>query len=169
MRYYPAVLALALIVGVTASAGSSKAPMRAVLPQSAELVTTGDTQVASGNFDAGRDAYEAALVIDPSNAAAFLGLAKVARAQGLYGRAIAFYRHVLSLDPDSLLAISGEGEALVERGALQKAQRNLARLQGLCGENCAETRTLAAAIQRGPAARVVTADAVTPQPTVDQN
>ncbi len=169
MRYTPAALALALVAGLTASAGNGRAPAAPTLPQSRALVEQGLAHVASGELPAAIDAYEAALVIDPANTEAFLALAQVARLQGLQGKAISYYRHVMTIDPDNLSAISGEGEAMVDRGALAKARRNLARLQGLCGENCNQTQQLAAALQRGPAPRVVSADAVALNPTVDQN
>jgi hypothetical protein len=54
-------------------------------------------------------------------------------------------------------------------GAVEKARRNLAQLQSLCGGECAETRELAAAIQRNPQPTVLTAEAVTPSAVVTQN
>ena len=42
---------------------------------------------------------------------------------------------------------AGEGQALADKGAVDKAKRNLARLQSICGDGCAPTRALAAAIQ----------------------
>ena len=39
----------------------------------------------------------------------------------------------------------------------------------MCGGECEETRQLAAALQRGPQATVLTAEAVTPDTIVTQN
>jgi hypothetical protein len=39
----------------------------------------------------------------------------------------------------------------------------------MCGDACSETKTLAAAIARGPQPRVLTAEAVMPDTTVSQN
>ncbi|MCP5403139.1 MAG: hypothetical protein H6917_12235, partial [Novosphingobium sp.] len=75
----------------------------------------------------------------------------------------------LENDPRNLSAIAGEGAALVEKGAVEKARRNLARLKGLCGSKCSETRELASVIAKGPAPRVVTAEAVKPDPIVSEN
>ncbi|MFX9169498.1 hypothetical protein ABTN79_19805, partial [Acinetobacter baumannii] len=66
----------------------------------------------------------------------------------------------------NLAGISGEGAALVEKGAVEKAKRNLTRLEGLCGAACPETRELAALIAKAGAERVVTAEAVKPNPTI---
>ncbi len=87
----------------------------------------------------------------------------------MQGKALHYYREALKSDPQNLLAISGEGAALVEKGAVDKARRNLARLQGLCGDGCDATRSLAAAIAKGPAPRVVTAEEVKPEPVVSEN
>ena len=90
-------------------------------------------------------------------------------AQGLQGKAIHYYREALERDPNNFAAISGEGEALLEKGAVDKARRNLAQLESMCGDQCTETRELAAAIERRPNAAVLTAEAVTPSTVVTQN
>ena len=58
---------------------------------------------------------------------------------------------------------------MAEKGALEKARRNLARLEGLCGKGCAETAELAAAIARGPMTKVLAAETVTADTTVENN
>jgi tetratricopeptide (TPR) repeat protein len=116
------------------------------------------------------DNFEAALALDPGYTSVYLDLGEAARREGLQGEAIHYYRQALERDPKNLAAISGEGEALLEKGAIEKAKRNLAKLQSLCGGTCAETRQLAAAIQAGPPKQpVLTADAVSPDPVVTQN
>jgi Flp pilus assembly protein TadD len=98
-----------------------------------------------------------------------LSLAEATRRQGLQGKALHYYRIALTSDPRNLTAIAGEGMALAEKGATEKANRNLARLQTLCGKSCTETETLAAAIAKGPAPRMVTADAGAPKSVVSEN
>jgi hypothetical protein len=87
----------------------------------------------------------------------------------MQGKALHYYRQALTAEPGNLMAISGEGAALAEKGAIEKARRNLARLEGLCGDNCEATRELSAAIAKGPSPRVVSAEAVKPDPVVTQN
>ena len=167
MRYAPAALALSLLVAVTASVGDA-AP-RAVDPRAMELVAQGRSLLGEGNVQPAIDAFEAALAIDPSFSDVYLELAEAARQQGLQGKAIHFYREALDHEPGNLAAISGEGEAMVEKGALAKAKANLAKLESICGEGCTETQELAAAIAAGPRQKVLTAEAVAPDPTVTQN
>jgi tetratricopeptide (TPR) repeat protein len=127
------------------------------------LIAKGDASLSSGDTQGAIDAYEAALVVDPGYTPLFISLAKAARKDGLQGKAIRYYREALNRDPGNFAAISGEGEALVEKGALEKARLNLAKLRSLCGEECAETQTLATAIAAGPSERVLTAEAVLPE------
>ena len=167
MRYAPAALALSLAVAVTSSVGV--ASDRAPDPRSAALVEQGRSQLAAGQLQAAIDSYEAALAIDPGHTAVYVELAEAARQQDLQGKAIHYYRAALERDPNNFAALSGEGAALVEKGALEKARRKLAQLESLCGETCSESRQLAAAIERGPQAATLTAEAVMPEPVVTQN
>ena len=168
MRYYPAALALSLLAGVWSSVGQS-APTQPLDPRAAALLTQGELNLGSGKVDYAVDAYESALTIQPGSIQILLELAEATRAQGMQGKALHYYRLALLADPSDVDAISGEGAALVEKGAVEKARRNLARLQGLCGGNCNATRDLAAAIAKGPAPKVVTAQQIKPDPVVTDN
>ena len=165
MRYYPAALALSLLAGVTSSVGWS-APAQPLDPRAALLEQQGQAALVAGNADQATDAFEAALAVQPGHPAIVLDLAEAARRQGMQGKALRYYRDVLVVDPQNIAALSGEGAALAEKGALEKARRNLARLEGMCGSDCAATRTVADAIARGPAQRVVSADELKPKASV---
>ncbi len=165
MRYYPAALALALLTGVTASVGYSAQPV-VMDPRAAALVAQGRAALASGQADVAVDAFESALTVQPGNVAIYLNLAEATRRQGLQGKALHYYREALEIEPQNQWAIAGEGEALIEKGALEKAKRNLVRLEGLCGASCEPSRSLAAAIAKGPSPRIVSAAAVKPVPVV---
>ena len=167
MRYFPAALALSILVGVTASVGDAETAK--LDPRAAALIAEGRSQMAEGRMQEAVSAFEAALAVAPGHSDIYLELAEAARREGLQGKAIHFYREALEREPNNFSAISGEGEALVEKGALEKAKRNLAKLESMCGERCAETRDLAAAIAAGPKPPVLTAEAVTPDPLVTQN
>lgn len=167
MRYTPVALALALAVAVTSSVGYGAE--READPRAAALIAEGQSELASGQVQAAIDSFEAALAVDPAYTPIYLDLAEAARRSGLQGKAIHYYREAIKRDPSNLAAISGEGEALLEKGAIEKARRNLAQLESMCGGECEETRQLAAALQRGPQATVLTAEAVTPDTVVTQN
>ncbi len=167
MRFTPAAIALAMLAAVSSSAGfgADYDPD----PRSVALVAEGRAQLEAGETQAAIDSFEAALVIDPGYTQVYLELAEAARVEGLQGKAIHYYREAQERDPGNFAAISGEGEALLAKGAVENARRNLARLESLCGEGCEETRVLAAAIARGPSDAVMTAEAVAPDNGVTQN
>ena len=168
MRYYSAALALSLLAGVSASVGHS-APARQPDPRVAALLAQGRGELDAGRIDAAIDVYEAALTIQPGEVAVLLELAAATRRQGMQGKALHYYRLALANEPQNVTAISGEGVALVEKGAVERARRNLVRLRGLCGENCDATRSLSAALAKGPAPRMVSADTIKPEPVITEN
>jgi Tfp pilus assembly protein PilF len=133
MRFAPAAAALSLCLAMSASvlnAGSGDKPD----PRAAALIAQGQAALKAGETQAAVDAFEAALAVDPGYTPVFIELAEAARQNGLQGKAIRYYREALLRDPGNFAAISGEGAALVEKGALEKAKRNLATLQSLCGK-----------------------------------
>jgi tetratricopeptide (TPR) repeat protein len=168
MRYMPLGVALSLLVLVTGSAGTAGVSLPTD-PRAKALVETGRDLLGRGDIEAATDSFEAALAVDPGNPTTFLALGDAARAAGMQGKAIHYYREALERDPNNLAALSGEGGAMAEKGALDKAKGNLARLEGLCGRTCPEAQNLANVIAKGPIARVVSADAVKPDPTVEDN
>lgn len=168
MRYTPVALALSLLAAVTASVSHS-APPEKLDPRTQALLVQGRAELAAGRVDPAVDAFEAALVVQPGSVAVLIDLANATRRQGMQGKALHYFREALQADPQNVSAISGEGAALAEKGAVEKARRNLTRLKGICGDDCDATRDLAAAIAKGPAPRVVTADAVKPSPVISEN
>lgn len=157
MRFAPATAALSLFLAVTASV--SHAEDRSPDPRAATLIAEGKASLRAGQTQAAIDAYEAALAIDPGYTRIFLELAEVARAEGLQGKAIRYYREALARDPGNLAAISGEGEALFEKGAIEKARGNLAKLESMCGSNCPETVELRMTLAQGSQSRMAASEA----------
>ena len=169
IRIAVAALALALLAGLTSSAGQGAAPAP-LDPRAASLLQQGRVALSAGNVDGAIDAYEAALAIQPGHVAIYLNLAEAARKQGMQGKALHYYRVALKLDPGNLYAVAGEGEALVEKGAVEKAKLSYDRLVALCGKaGCPQAKGLAAAIAKGPAKEVVTAEQVESKPEVSAN
>lgn len=147
MRFAPAAAALSLVFAATSSV--TTADDRAPDPRAAALVAEAKAALAAEDTQSAIDSLEAALAVDPGYTPIFLELAEVARVEGLQGKAIRYYREALARDPGNFAAISGEGAALVEKGALEKAKRNLAQLQSLCGSTCPETIALRSSIAIG--------------------
>ena len=161
MRFAPAATALSLAFALTASVswGSERDPE----PRAGVLIAQGQAALEAGDTQGAIDAYEAALAVDPAYTPIFLRLAEAARADNLQGKAIRYYREALDRDPKNIAALAGEGAAMAEKGALEKARAKLAEVQSLCGGSCPETQQLAAAIAAGPRAPVLTAEAKLPE------
>ena len=156
MRFASAAAVLSLSLAVTASI--SHADDRPD-PRAMALIAEGQAALSAGETQAAIDAYEAALAVDPGYTRIFLELAEVARSEGLQGKAIRYYREALVRDPGNLAAISGEGEALFEKGAVEKARGNLAKLESMCGSNCPETVELRMTIASDGQSRMAASDA----------
>lgn len=168
MRFSPPAIALSLVLATVSSAGFGQSETSPVDPRSLAYQQQAMQAREAGRLDQAIGLYETALALDPSNRGAFSGLAEVARAQGLPGKAVHFYREALQIDPNDLGALTGEGETLAERGALEKARQNLARIRLLCRGDCASGDTLAAAIEAAENKPVMSASAVAPRPTVGE-
>src|SRR5207244_5067763 len=120
-------------------------------PRSVELQRQGKSLLATGKFEQAEDALETALAVDPRNRGAFVDLARVAEKQHLFGKAIRMTNKALLLEPNDPDAIAVQGEAMVEMGAVARAQANLQKLQRICGaKSCPQVASLSAAISRGP-------------------
>ena len=166
MRLTPIALSVALALATMAGAGHGQGPSVPVNPRSAELVRQGDALASAGKHDAAIDLLESALAVDPSNRAAYVSLARVAQAQKLPGKAIRLYAEALKLEPNDLNALAGQGEALVQRGAVDRARQNLVKVRSMCSGDCPQATKLAAVIAKGPPPEVLTArlpDAAVPK------
>ncbi len=153
--------ALALICASTSLSGQR--PDSQVDPRSLTLLQQGRAAAATGDLDTANGLIESALVIDPRNRQAYIVLAELARRQDLPGKSIRLYREALTLEPNDVVALKGQGEALVQKGAMARARDTLTKLRTLCGANCPAAGELAAAIAKGPP---VTATALQTPPVV---
>jgi tetratricopeptide (TPR) repeat protein len=130
-----------------------------ILPKSADLQRQGKTLLSAGKLEQAEDALETSLAVDPRNRWAFVDLARVAEKQHLFGKAIRMTNKALMLEPNDPDAIAVQGEAMVEMGAIPRAQANLQKLQSICTKGCPQIAQLSAAISRGP----TVASATSPQ------
>ena len=158
MRFTPASIALAVLLTTVSSVGLTQRPDTQIEPRSIEWQKAGEAARKAGNLTGATDALESALAVDPRNREAFLALAEVANARGLPGKAIRLYREALTLEPNDIAALQGQGEALVAKGAVVLAKGNLAKIRTLCKAGCPEATQLAAVIAKGPPVTTAQAD-----------
>jgi tetratricopeptide (TPR) repeat protein len=165
----------AMLAGVMATTLASTTmidtiPIAPISPLSLAMLAEAERLAALGEADAATGYFETALAADPRNAAAFVGLARIARGQSLTGKAIAYFREALALEPDNRIALSGEGEALVARGAIAEARGVAARLRALCGQTgCEELAQLESSFAGAGERTVLSVEEVTPLPRVEAN
>ncbi|MFN3727988.1 MAG: tetratricopeptide repeat protein [Allosphingosinicella sp.] len=162
MRLTPVLLAVTIAAATMSSAGVTQRPDDQIDPRSSALSQQAQAHATAGRNNEAIDFYETALAVDPRNRAAYLGLARVAQAQRLPGKAIGYYADALRIEPNDVNALAGQGEAYVQRGAVERARRNLTRVQELCGRTCPQANQLAAVIQRGPPVETAQSQAQTP-------
>ncbi len=158
MRLTPIAISVAIAVATMASAGHGQRPDDQIDPRSVALLEQGRALGASGKHDEAIDLLETSLAVDPRNRGAYVALGRIAQAQRLPGKAIRLYADALRLEPTDVNALAGQGEAYVQRGAVERARSNLARVRDLCGQPCPQAQQLAAAIDRGPPPQVQTAE-----------
>lgn len=168
MRFSPLGCALALTLATVSSSSEGQKPDAQIDPRSVALTRAGQALLAANNPAGAEDMLETALAVDPRNRAAYEVLGHVAQAQNLPGKAIRFYRGALTLDPNDTVALAGQGEAMVQKGAVERAKVNLTRINQLCKAACPPSAELASAIAKGPPPAVAAALASTTVPPKGQ-
>ena len=151
MRSLPRLLLIGFAAIGLAVPVASQRPDDQILPKSLELQHQAKELLSAGKLEQADDLLETALAVDPRNRSAYVDIARVAERQHLFGKAIRMTNKALALEPNDLDAIAVQGEAMVEMGAIPRAQANLQKLQTICAaKGCPQVAQLSAAISRGP-------------------
>lgn len=169
MRYSSVAAAAALTLLAISTSLHGQRPDDQIDPRSMALLAKGRAAQAAGNLDAATDTLETAVAVDPRNRAAFVALGQVADARGLPGKAIRLYREALLLEPNDVAALKGQGEALVAKGAVQRAKDNLAKIRAICAKTgCTDATSLAAVIAKGPPIATASVEPAAAKPTAKE-
>ena len=151
MRFLPRLVFIGVAaVALSAPVAGQRSADDQIQPKSVQLARDATSLYSAGKLDEAESTYETALAVDPRNRVAFVGIARVAEKQKLHGKAIRMTNRALQLEPNDVDAIAVQGEAMVELGAMARAQANLQKLQALCRQGCPQVAQLSAAINRGP-------------------
>jgi tetratricopeptide (TPR) repeat protein len=132
MRLLPRVLIVGFASIALAAPVAGQRTDDQINPKSLELQRQGKALLSAGKLEQAQDALE------------------TAGKQHLYGKAIRMTNRALLIEPNDPDAIAVQGEAMVELGAVPRAQANLQKLQGICRQGCPQIAQLSAAIGRGP-------------------
>ena len=166
MRFSPAAIALSTTLALVSSVSFAQSTYQPTAASN-ELLVMGQVAQEKGEFDAAYNYYESALVADPRNANAYVAMAQIAEVQGLPGKSIQLYSKALELDPNNSSALAGQGRAYVAKGAISRAEGNLAKLQVVCPNGCEQIAWLSDAIAAGPPEKVVATESLTPELKVE--
>jgi tetratricopeptide (TPR) repeat protein len=151
MSFLPRFLLAGIAAVALAAPVASQRADDQILPKSVELQREARNLIAAGKLEGAEDLLETALAVDPRNRGAYVDIARVAEKQQLFGKAILMTNKALLLEPNDADAIAVQGEAMVEMGAIARAQANLQKLQMICGAKaCPQIAQLSTAISRGP-------------------
>jgi len=135
---------------IVASPVVGQRPDNQIAPLSIQLQQQAEGLIAAGKLVEAADLLETSLAVDPRNRSAFVNLARIAKQQKLFGKAIRLANEALQLEPSDLDALEVQGQAMVELGAIPRARENLAKMQKLCASSCRQVAALSNAITRGP-------------------
>jgi tetratricopeptide (TPR) repeat protein len=166
VRFSPAAIALSLTLAMISSASIGARADDDIDAQSVALVQSGNEALRGGDVEGAIGLYESALAVDPRNRAAYIAMAGAVRSQGLEGKAIRFYREALEIEPNDQIALAGQAEAMIAKGAIEPARKNIARLKMLCRSNCAAADSLTLAANAAGQKPQLQASAVEIKPTV---
>lgn len=168
MRFSPAAIALSLTFVMISSASIGGRADDDIDAQSLALLQSGIASFQAGKTEDAISWYETALAVDPRNRAAYIAMAKAVKSQGLNGKAIRFYKEALELEPNDQIALSGQADAMIAKGAIEQARKNIARLKMLCRSDCGAVERLTLAANKAGEKPQMQASAVEIKPTVGE-
>ncbi|MFC3050916.1 tetratricopeptide repeat protein [Kordiimonas pumila] len=113
---------------------------------SKQLVVSAEAAQVEEKSDDAMVLYERALVANPSNVDALVGLARTHEILGSVGKGLKYYRQALEIEPDDTSALEGQAVAFIKRDMTDRAKDNLDKLVKLCPEGCASLSIVEAAI-----------------------
>ncbi len=146
MRFSPLFVSLSLFLTTVSSVGYSQNQDDQVSAQAQTFMDQGAAAILAGNLDEAISFYETSLALHPRNRKAYIALAEIAEQQKLLGKAITLYKEVLEINPNDEMALIQQGRVFAQKGAIDRAEKNLARFNLLCGINCTANETLKIAI-----------------------
>lgn len=91
--------------------------------------------------------FERALVADPANTDALLGLGKAHELQGRLGRSLKYYRQALEIEPNDKKALKAQALAFLKRDNWDRADANRAKLARLCPNGCEALNVVETALE----------------------
>ncbi|WP_373475771.1 hypothetical protein [Sphingorhabdus sp.] len=168
MRFSPAAIALSLTLAMISSAGIGGRADDDIDLRSVALLQSGNDAMVAGDVEDAIGWYETALAVDPRNRAAYIAMAGAVQKQGLNGKAIRFYKEALEIEPNDQIALAGQADAMIAKGAIEPARKNIARLKMLCRADCTKIDSLTLAANKASEKPQLQASALEIKPTIGE-
>lgn len=140
------ILAVSVLVGSLASPAFAQTAEKYRL-FSNDLVAKAAADMKSNEPRAAQALYERALVANPANVDALIGLGRAHEAQGHVGSGLKYYRKALEIEPNDRDALEVQALAFLKRNLAEKAEGNRDKLARICQSGCTELNTVETAIE----------------------
>lgn len=144
MMYKRSFIALASLVWLSTAAHAQTSDKYHAI--SSQLVNTAYTALMSGETDEARLMFERALVADPANVQALIGLGKAHEETGNTGKGLKYYRHALEIEPNDQQALKSQALAFLKRDMADRALDNKEKLARLCPKGCEALSVVTSAV-----------------------
>lgn len=111
------------------------------------LLKNGNEALAAEDTYAALALFEQAIVANPKNADAYVGLGRVHVALGKNKGGLKYFSMALEIEPTHLGALEAEAMTFLGIGEIEDAEETLSRISRICGEDsCAERDSVTSAI-----------------------
>lgn len=114
---------------------------------SSRLVSEAKAALSIEKIDDAQYLFERALVANPANTDALLGLGRAHEAQGRVGKGLKYYRQALEIEPNDVKALEAQALAFLKREMFDRADNNRAKLARLCPKGCEALDSVEVAIE----------------------
>ena len=106
------------------------------------LSMNGEAALSQGEALQAMQHFESALVSNPKNASAYVGLGRAHAAVDRRKTAMSSFAVALEIDPNNQHALEHQSLGFLDQGKISAAERNLNRLKRLCASGCASLETV---------------------------
>ncbi len=114
---------------------------------SERFVAEANVALKSDKSDQAQLLFERAIVADPANVKALIGLGRTHETQGRVGRSLKYYRQALEIEPNAMPALRAQALAFLKRDMVDRAERNREKLSRLCPDSCEALDTVETEIE----------------------
>lgn len=137
------VLSATLLISASAAALQTGNDYQTI---SRALVADGRSALAQSDGATAQRLFERALVANPANVTALVGLGRAHEAQGAVPVSLKYYRRALDVEPNNLDALEAQALAFLKRDLFDEAELNRDKLKRLCRAGCSALDTVESAI-----------------------